>query len=599
MAKLNISELDFESIKAQLKDYLRNQTQFKDYNFEGSNMSVLLDVLAYNTFQNNFYTNMAINEMFLDSAVLRNSIVSHAKELNYLPRSRKSARAVVRVTIQDNTISGQTVTIPQYSIFTSNYLGQNFEFVTDKTYVARKTAPGTFVADNVEIFEGVMLATFEREGYFVDENGILRVILSNEDADVDSLAVFVDAEATEDQNVFIRKNDIFGVGPLDKVFYVEPYIDGRYTIYFGNNVFGFQPQEFEDIRVRYRVTSGPEGNGAFSFSTEPQQPSTTITVQTIQAAAGGEDRETLESIRYFAPKSIQIQERAITTNDYEILLKQRFPEIRAVSAYGGEELDPPKFGKVAISVYLGEGREGLSNTLSSAYIDYLKEKSPLGIEPIFVDSEFLYACLNIEININQKITTKSPAEIEALVRDAIREYVTDNLDDFDTTLRLSKLSAAIDSTDISIISDSIYANPYIEYSPDLNINLNPSFKFYAQLIKPYPFKESNGFEDYKPSVKSSVFTYNNVSSYLQDDGLGKIQVVTSDITNPQVVNPNIGSVDYATGEINLVNFKTGGFTGSGIKIMVTTKKDDITSPSGRIFFIKDSDITINIISSKA
>jgi hypothetical protein len=598
MAKLNISELDFESIKAQFKDYLRGQTQFKDYNFEGSNMSVLLDVLAYNTFQNNFYTNMAINEMFLDSAILRNSIVSHAKELNYLPRSRKSARAVVRVTIRDNTITGQSVTIPQYSEFTSNYLGQNFEFVTNETYVARKTASGTFIADNVEIFEGVMLSSFEREGYFVDDDGILRVILSNENADVDSLAVFVDAEATEDQNVFIRKNDIFGVGPLDKVFYVEPYYDGRYTIYFGNNVFGLQPREFEDVRVRYRVTSGEEGNGAFAFSLGIVSPSATATVETIQSAAGGAERETLENIRYFAPKSLQIQERAITTSDYEILLKQRFPEIRAVSAYGGEDLDPPQFGKVAISVYLGEGREGLSSTLSSAYIEYLKERSPLAIEPIFIESEFLYSCLNIEVYFNPKITRKSAAEIEVLVRQAVQNYVSENLDDFDTTLRVSKLSANIDDVDIAIQSNSIFANPYIEYSPQLNVSLSPSFKFFARLIKPYPFRDSNGFADYKPSVKSSIFSYNNVQSYLQDDGVGKIQVVTSDIVNPQIIKPDIGTVNYETGEINLVGFKTEGFTGSGIKIMVTPKKDDITAPNGRIFFIRDEDVTINLIESK-
>jgi hypothetical protein len=598
MAKLNISELDFESIKAQFKDYLRGQTQFKDYNFEGSNMSVLLDVLAYNTFQNNFYTNMAINEMFLDSAVLRNSIVSHAKELNYLPRSRKSARAVVRVTIRDNTITGQSVTIPQYSEFTSNYLGQNFEFVTDETYVARKVAPGIFVADNVEIFEGVMLSSFEREGYFVDDDGILRVILSNENADVDSLAVFVDSETTEDQNVFIRKNDIFGVGPLDKVFYVEPYYDGRYTIYFGNNVFGLQPKEFEDVRVRYRVTSGEEGNGAFAFSLGIVSPSATATVETIQSAAGGAERETLENIRYFAPKSLQIQERAITTSDYEILLKQRFPEIRAVSAYGGEDLDPPQFGKVAISVYLGEGREGLSSTLSSAYIEYLKERSPLAIEPIFIESEFLYSCLNIEVYFNPKITRKSAAEIEVLVRQAVQNYVSENLDDFDTTLRVSKLSTNIDDVDIAIQSNSIFANPYIEYSPQLNVSLSPSFKFFARLIKPYPFRDSNGFADYKPSVKSSIFSYNNVQSYIQDDGLGKIQVVTSDIVNPQIIKPDIGTVNYETGEINLVGFKTEGFTGSGIKIMVTPKKDDITAPNGRIFFIRDEDVTINLIESK-
>lgn len=598
MVKLNISELDFETIKEQFKDYLRGQTKFKDYNFEGSNMSVLLDVLAYNTFQNNFYANMAINEMFLDSAVLRNSIVSHAKELNYLPRSRKSARAVVRVTFFDNTVVGQTITIPQYSEFSTNYLGTNYNFVTNEAYVARKTAPGTFVADNVEIFEGQMLSSFEREGYFVDEEGILRVILSNENADTDSIAVFVDAEATEDENIFIRKNDIFGVGPTDKVFYVEPYYDGRYTIYFGNNVFGLQPQEFEDIRVRYRITSGPDANGAFNFSIGLVSPTSTAVVETLQNAAGGAERESLESIRYFAPKALQIQERAITTNDYEILLKQKFPEIRAVAAYGGEDLEPPQFGKVAISVYLGEGREGLSSTLSSAYIDYLREKSPLAIEPIFVDSEFLYSCLNIDVYFNPKITRKSTAELEVLVRDAIRQYVHTNLDDFDTILRVSKLSTDIDNVDISIQSNSIMANPYILYSPQLNVSLSPAFKFYAALIKPYPFKDANGFNDYKPSVKSSIFTYNNVEAFLQDDGLGNIQVVTSDITNPQIIVPNIGSVNYVTGEINLVGFKTSGYQGSGIKIMVTPKREDVTAPNGRIFYINDEDVTIHFTESK-
>ena len=177
--KLNISELDFETIKGQFKTYLQNQTQFKDYNFEGSNMSVFLDVLAYNTYQNNFYANMSINEMFLDSAMMKNSVMSHAKELNYLPRSRRSHKAIVTVTISDFTIVGQTVTITAYSDFKTSYQGVTYNFVNDKQYVARKTEPGVFVAENIEIFEGEMLSSFEREGYFVGDDGILRVILTN------------------------------------------------------------------------------------------------------------------------------------------------------------------------------------------------------------------------------------------------------------------------------------------------------------------------------------------------------------------------------------------------------------------------------------
>lgn len=598
MAKLNISELDFESIKAQFKTYLNSQTQFKDYNFEGSNMSVFLDVLAYNTYQNNFYTNMAINEMFLDSAVLKNSVMSHAKELNYLPRSRRSAKAVVNVTITDTSIVGQTITIPAYSDFQTSFQGSAFNYVNSKTYVARKTAPGVFVAENVEIFEGEMLSSFEREGYFIGDDGILRVILTNENADTESIEVFVDAEATEDENQFIRKNDLFGVGPTDKVFYVEPYYDGRYTVYFGNNTFGVQPQAFEDIRVRYRITSGGESNGATNFTLEPTLATSKISVDTIEAAAGGADRETLENIRYFAPKSLQIQERAITTNDYEILLKQNFPEIDSVSAYGGEELDPPQFGRVAISVYLGQGREGLSSTLSSAYIKFLKDKSPLGIEPIFKDSEFVYGCVNANVRFNPKVTKKSAGQIEAEVRAAISTYNTTYLDDFDTTLRLSKLSASVDATNIAIVSNETAVCPYVVYSPALNVSASPSFKFYSKLVKPYPFKDSNGFADYKPAVVSGVFEYNNVDSYLQDDGLGNIQIVTSDLVNPQIVKPIAGNVNYETGEINLVGFKTEGYEGSGIRIMVTTAEDDIKSPAGRIFIINDDDVTINMIEVK-
>ena len=591
--KLNITELDFANNKQQLINYLKSQTQFKDYDFEGSNLNVLLDVLSYNTYQNNFYTNMAINEMFLDSAVLPNSVISHAKELNYLPSSRKSARASVRVTIRDTTITGQTITIPQFAAFKASFQGENYEFVTDKAYVAKKTEPGVFVADNIEIFEGQMLTSFEREGYFVDEDGILTVILSNENADIDSLEVFVDAEFTEDTNIFTRKNDIFGVGPEDKVFYVEPYYDGRYKIYFGNNVFGVQPDEYEDIRVKYRICSGAEPNGASVFTIQITTTGTTE-VETIQAALGGEDAESLEKIRYFAPKALQIQERAVTTSDYEVLLKQQFPEIKAVSAYGGENLDPPQFGRVAISVYLGEAEETLSNTLVNTYLAYLSDKTPLAIEPTFVPSEFVYGQITVRVNYNPKLTTKNSDFIAQLVRDTIKAYSEAELDNFNTTLRLSNLSSNIDAADVSIQSNAITAKPIIEYTPDLNIKSNPVFKFGAPLVKPYPFRETNGFSEYKPSVISGQFSVDNVCVYLQDDGIGNMQLVTSDLSNPQVVDPTAGTVDYNTGDVKLINFRTDGFSGSAIQFIATTIYDDVAAPKGRIFAIRDDDVTVTL-----
>lgn len=591
--KLNITELDFASNKQQLINYLKSQSQFKDYDFEGSNLNVLLDVLSYNTYQNNFYTNMAINEMFLDSAVLPNSVVSHAKELNYLPSSRKSARASVRVTIRDTTITGQTITIPQFAAFKAAYQGENYEFVTDKAYVAKKTEPGVFVADNIELFEGQMLTSFEREGYFVDEDGILTVILSNENADIDSLEVFVDAEFTEDANIFTRKNDIFGVGPEDKVFYVEPYYDGRYKIYFGNNVFGIQPDEYEDIRVKYRICSGAEANGASVFTIQITSTGTTE-VETIQAALGGEDAESLEKIRYFAPKALQIQERAVTTSDYEVLLKQQFPEIKAVSAYGGENLNPPQFGRVAISVYLGEAEETLSNTLVNTYLDYLSDKTPLAIEPTFVPSEFVYGKIAVRVNYNPKLTTKNSDFIAQLVRDTIQAYSEGTLDNFNTTLRLSNLSSNIDAADVSITSNAMTAKPIIEYTPDLNIKSNPIFKFGTPLVRPYPFRETNGFSEYKPSIVSGQFSVDNVCVYLQDDGIGNMQLVTSDLSNPQIIDPTAGTVDYDSGDVKLINFRTDGFSGSAIQFIATTVYDDIAAPKGRIFAIRDDDVEVTL-----
>lgn len=591
MVKLNISQLDFESNKQQFKDYLKSQTQFKDYNFEGSNMSVMLDVLAYNTYHNNFYTNMAMNEMFLDSAMLRNSVISHAKELNYLPRSRKSPKAVVRVRIDDpqGTIEDQVVVIPTYTEFTTSFLGQTFNFITNQTYVARKTAPNVWESEDIEIFEGEVLASFEREGFIIDDNGVLRVALSNPEIDTDSLVCFIDAEATENQNVFTFRSSIFGVGAEDKVFYVEPYFDNRYNLYFGNNVFGLQPSEFEDVKVRYRITSGTEANGANKFTTA-FVPNVQITTTTIQAAAGGAERETLESIKSNAPKALQIQDRAITTNDYEILLKQEFPEINAVSAYGGDQLEPPQFGKVAISVYLNDNAQLISQTLANSYIDFLRNRTPLTIEPFFVKTEFLYADLTLTLSYTSKETEKSPMQIEALARDVVSRFSVTNLNKFKSKLRLSRLSKELNDIDTAIDSNSIKAKPIIEFSPTINQIYNPRFVFGAPLIRPYAYTTTEGFTNYKPAIVSSVYDLDGICVFFQDDGKGNIQIVTDDVANPQIVKPNAGTVDYVTGDVKLVNFETESYPGSAIKIYANTQQDDITSPNGRVFLLRDEDV---------
>ena len=611
MANKPITELDFFAAKDQFKSFLRNQTQFRDYDFEGSNMNVLLDVLAYNTFLNNYYTNMTFSEMFLDSAQKRDSIISHAKELNYLPRSSVSAKASVRVTfsLEETSVN---VLIPRGATFRTNYQGDNYSFVTSQSYVARRTTSNdngvnTYIATEydstgaeigIDIYEGAIIPDIQREGYYLSENE-LKCIITNETVDINSIRVFVGDEfadvlsVTTSPEIFQEyqyKKDIFGVLPDDAVFYIEPHFDDKYVVTFGRNIHGRQPSFTDKIFIDYRVCSGSAPNGASSFSTSFVA---NARVETISPASGGADRESLESIRYFAPKSIQIQERAITSSDYEVLLKQRFPQIQSISVYGGDELDPPRYGKVAISVNL-QGNALISEAVKSDFERYIGDKSPLTIQPIFINPEYIYVSATINVGYSRNFTTKSTQQLESEIRQVIQNYNSANLNDFGKTLRVSKLTTDIDNVDNGILSSSMSVNPIIEYSPPLFLEQNPSFSFNAKLIKPYPFRGTTNFETYKPAIKSTVFDFDGTCSFLQDDGLGNIQVVSDDVQNIQVLNPSIGTVDYTNGIVRLSNFAVNAFAGSAIKIIANTENVNVSAPKSRILVIRDADITVNL-----
>jgi hypothetical protein len=259
--------------------------------------------------------------------------------------------------------------------------------------------------------------------------------------------------------------------------------------------------------------------------------------------------------------------------------------------YGGEELEPPQFGKVAVSVVL-EGSENVSDSKKNEFSRYLSDKTPLTIEPIFVNPEFMYAKLIVDVYYSYKQTTKGEAELESLIRTAIFDYNANNLDAFGATLRLSKLISAIDSVDDAILSNSIDIHAIIEYSPSLLAPQNPTFKFGSTLVKPYPFVNSSGFTDYKAAVSSSIFSYNGACALLQDNGAGIMQIISSDVVNTRILNANAGTVDYNTGTVRLVNFITDGYSGPAIKILAKKKESDIIAPKNRLLQIRDTDVTI-------
>ena len=582
-----VQNLDFFETKSALKTYLSNQDRFADYDFEGSNMNVLLDLLAYNTFYNNYYYNMMISEMFLDSAQERNSMISHAKELNYLPRSRRSAKAIVTFNITASQ-AGNFFIIPKDTKINGKCGNKTFTFLTEKAYTAVTSQvavitngviqPRTYTASNVEVFQGRLIT---------ETLDTSNTILSNNMIDTRSLYVEVNGEE------YVYKTDIFGITAIDKVFYLQPEEDEKYSIQFGQDKFGKQPTPGDNITAKYRICSAEDANGVNSMTSNGLPDAANVSIQITTPSNGGLSAETTESIRAFAPKALQVQERAVTTRDYEILLRNRFPNIEAISVYGGDEVDPPEFGKVIISVDV-TGGEGAADFEIASFTEYLKDKTPLTIEPVFVPAKFLFVDTIVDVVFDPNNTTKSPAQIQSEVKSAIEAYSIDSLADFNKTLRQSRLAATLDAVDNSIISSSIFASPIIQITPTLNTVQNPAFSYETALVQPYAYDATTGLTGFTPAVRTSKLTIEGTLVILQDDGAGKMMAVTASSASQSVFKRSLGTIDYSTGAIKLSNLIIDSYEGNAIKFIANSVAKDVKAPKDRIITIRGEDITVNV-----
>jgi hypothetical protein len=345
---INIATLDFATIKANLKSHLKSQAIFKDFDFEGSNIAVLIELLAYNTALQSFYVNMLASESFLDSAQLRSSVISHAKELNYRPRSARSAKATISLTAEQN--NNNTLTIPKGTTFTATYNFQTYTFSTNEikvyyTDLDETTGTYKFETDDIDIYEGFFVTeTFEMDY----SNESLRFVLSNPMIDISSLNVVSIENGGSTIINYNLSDTLLGLKSDSRSYFLQAVELEKYEILFGDDIIGRRPADGSIVTVQYRIASGSAPNGANLFS--PDTDLTTdnsgrILVTTVTKAIGGDEPESVSSIKFNAPRHFQTQERAITTSDYENLLKSKFPEIDAISVYGGEQVNPPQYGK--------------------------------------------------------------------------------------------------------------------------------------------------------------------------------------------------------------------------------------------------------------
>lgn len=584
------TELDFETYKTNLKNYLKGQDRFSDYDFEGSNIAVLIDIMAYNMFQQGIYNNMAFAEMFLDSAQIRDNAMSHAKELNYVPGSNVSS--ISKLNLRMTTSSGQnpsSITVPRGTRFRAACGNRLYTYVTDQTLTALPVN-GNYTLSNITVYEG----TITSELYTVTGAEDQQFVINNEQVDINSIRVYVSENTNPNstKREFTRQSEIFGVANDDTVFYVSPHFDGKYKVEFGRNLFGEHPVNGNVIEIEYRVTKGSEANGATDFvAVESATGGFPIVVTSSIESINGGDRETLEDIKFFAPKALQVQERAVTKQDYEILLQSRFPNIQAVSVFGGDELDPPQYGRVVISVDV-LGSFGAGDAEIREFTNYIRDKTPLTIEPIFIPAKFVYGAVDLYVYYDPRKTTKSQAQIRQDVLNALVAYSEANLNKFNIPLRQSRLSRLVDDLDTSIVSNDMTIDPIIEITPELGVANSPYFSFNTQLKQGYLFDETYSIDGYQPAIISSNFTLAGTNVYLMDNGIGSIMAITSSATNRRVFRRNIGNVNYRTGEVKLSNVTVDAFEGTGIRFRGYTTKNDIDPIIDRILALREKDVNI-------
>lgn len=583
-----LSNLDFDTLKNTFKAYLKSQDRFNDYDFDGSNMSVLLDIMSYNTYHNSFYLNMVGNEMFLDSAQLRDSVVSHAKELNYTPRSFKSAQANVSIIGSSNNpgdFTKRSIVIPKGSTFTSQFLNRNYSFsVAENIVINRDSNPisgvVSFTGNDITLYEGYYLT----DTYTYSYTSVPRLLISNRNVDISSISITVIEDGGATNLVYNRVTSLFDLDSNSQVFFVQGAENDGYEVMFGDGVTGRRPKNNSVIVIEYRISNGELPNGCNEFKSDSSFDGiSNISIITNSAAAGGSVSESIDSIRFNAPRHFTTQERAITTEDYETLLRLNFPEINAVTAYGGEDLTPPQFGKVFVAVDLNEV-DGLPDIKKTQYFNFLKPRSPVSIEPVFVNPEYTYLGITSRVRYNVNVTRLTESDIRTIVSSAILDYSKSDLNNFNRTFRYSKLVRTIDNSQLSIVSNETDVTVIKSINPDIGVFRTFDVNFQI----PLDIKYSN---ESPYSVESSIVIYSGQRSIIKDDGLGNLNIVS--YVGNQILT-TVGTINYETGLLQFSNLKLDNYLGGVIKLFALPKDKDISTINNVILNILENDISITV-----
>ena len=581
--KLQVTELDFDDIKANLKTYMKNQTEFTDYNFEGSGLSHIIDLLAYNTHYLAMNANMAVNEAFLDTATLRSSVVSHAKTLGYTPRSARSPVAYVDVTL--NSFTGGSATIVKGTKFTTQVDGSTYGFVVNASQTVSPVNGVTrFV--NLPIYEGSLVTA----KYTVDASDLdKKYLVTDARADTTTLKVSIQNSVTDAITTsYTLAKDISEVTASSNVYFLQEVEDGKFEVYFGDGVIGTKPTDGNIVILEYIVTNKDKANGASVFSGTTVSGESDITIATLVQASGGAEPETTESIKYNAPLDYSSQGRAVTTQDYKTIVPQVYADTKAIQVWGGEDNNPPRYGQVYLAIKTQSGIN-LTQAQKDSIVKLLDGYNIASVRPTIVDPETTKLRLKSIIKFDSKSTTKTASTIETDVTNVITNFNKSDLQNFDGVFRFSKLSRLMDATDSSILSNITTLKIEKTITPIVNTPSQYILDFSNALYNPH-----SGHNSMMGGIVTSTgfsIAGNSNTIYLDDDGAGNIRTyyLVGGTTRTYLSN-TAGTIDYSTGLITIPSLTIS--SSGAVSVVVQPKSNDVVPVRNQLLEIDFENTTV-------
>ena len=583
--KIEITDLDFDTVKSNFRNFLSQQSQFTDYNFEGSGMSVLMDLLAYNTHYLAFHANMLANEMFLDSTLTRASAVSHAKSLGYTPSSMKSSNATVNITVSNVPTSQTSLVMAAGTIFNTTVNDISYQFVTTSDHTATSDN-GIFQFQDIKIFEGTRV----NYTYTVDSNNLeQQFIIPSAAVDTSTLVVSVQNSVSDTTSTTYTLNtDYTTLTSTSTRYFIQEIEEGRFEVYFGDGISGKKPADGNIVTLSYVVTNGDDADGASTFVADSTIGGySSISVVTVSSASGGGAAETVDSIKFNAPLKFASQSRAVTPDDYKSILPSVYSNIKSVQVWGGEDNDPAVYGQVYISIKPNTGST-LTTTTKNQIITSLKAFNVASITPVIVDPVTLLLELTTTVKYNPTVTEKTNSDLRALVETAISSFNTNNLEKFDSVFRHSNILKTIDDVDPAILSSTVAVKLKRKITPTLNAATKYTISFNNAAYHP-----TNNHS--QTVVESSGFFLvgDTNEQYIDDDGSGTIRTFyLLGGTTKTITNASAGTINYATGEVVLTSLNITSVENADGTIDITLKPD-----SNDVIPVRNQVIEIDTVAS--